>query len=115
MLRASLRPSSGATTTAVAASGLPPELGDSSAVSRVRAGRPTRCGAECMRMYLHPALSFHGVCRDAFTLLVNVAASEADVNLQMHMGTWEPTKRMAVLTHSGRGHLNCLNARSRGF
>jgi hypothetical protein len=34
-------PSSGATTTAVAASGLPSELGDSSAVGRGRAG-PTR-------------------------------------------------------------------------
>jgi hypothetical protein len=37
MFRASSCPSSGATTTAVAASGLPPELGDSSAVGRVRA------------------------------------------------------------------------------
>ena len=40
MLRASSCPSSGATTTAVAASGLPSELGDSSAVGRGRAGRP---------------------------------------------------------------------------
>ena len=38
MFRASSRPSSGATTTAVAASGLPSELGDSSAVGRGRAG-----------------------------------------------------------------------------
>ena len=38
MFRASLRPSSGATTTAVAASGLPSERGDSSAVGRGRAG-----------------------------------------------------------------------------
>jgi hypothetical protein len=36
------RPSSGATTTAVAASGLPSELGDSSAVGRGRAGRSAR-------------------------------------------------------------------------
>ena len=40
MFRASSRPSSGATTTTVAASGLPSELGDSSAVGRGRAGRP---------------------------------------------------------------------------
>jgi len=38
VLRASSLPSSGATTTAVAASGLPSELGDSSAVGRGRAG-----------------------------------------------------------------------------
>jgi len=38
MFRASLCPSSGATTTAVAASGLQSELGDSSAVGRGRAG-----------------------------------------------------------------------------
>ena len=36
MFRASSRPSSGATTTAVAASGLPSERGDSSAVGRSR-------------------------------------------------------------------------------
>ena len=42
MFRASSRPSSGATTTAVAVSGLPSELGDSSAVGRGRAGRPAR-------------------------------------------------------------------------
>ena len=42
MFRASLYPSSGATTTAVAASGLPSVRGDSSAVGRGRAGpRPT--------------------------------------------------------------------------
>jgi hypothetical protein len=40
MFRASSCPSSGATTTAVAASGLPSELGDSSAVGRGQAGRP---------------------------------------------------------------------------
>ena len=40
MFRASSCPSSGATTTAVAASGLPSELGDSNAVVRGRAGRP---------------------------------------------------------------------------
>jgi hypothetical protein len=38
MFRVSSCPSSGATTTAVAASGLPSELGDSSAVDRGRAG-----------------------------------------------------------------------------
>ena len=38
MFRASSCPSSRATTTAVAASGLPSELGDSSAVGRSRAG-----------------------------------------------------------------------------
>jgi len=43
MFRAFTCPSSGATKTAVAASGLPSELGDSSAVGRGRAGRPTRC------------------------------------------------------------------------
>jgi hypothetical protein len=42
MFRASSCPSSGAITTAVAASGLPLELGDSSAVGRGRAGRPAR-------------------------------------------------------------------------
>jgi len=40
MFQASLCPSSGATTTAVAASGLPSELDDSSAVGRSRTGRP---------------------------------------------------------------------------
>jgi len=40
MFRASSCPSSRATTTAVAASGLPSELSDSSAVGRGRAGRP---------------------------------------------------------------------------
>jgi len=39
MFRTSSCPSSGATTTAVAASGLLSELGDSSAVGRGRAGR----------------------------------------------------------------------------
>ena len=42
MFRASSRPSSGATTTAVAASGLPSELGDSSVLVVVGAGRPVR-------------------------------------------------------------------------
>jgi len=42
MFRASSFPSSGATTNAVAASGLPSELGDSSVVGRSRAGRPAR-------------------------------------------------------------------------
>jgi len=40
MFRASSCPSSGATTTAAAASGLPSELGDSSADGRGRTGRP---------------------------------------------------------------------------
>ena len=40
MFRASSCPSSGATAIAVAAYGLPSELGDSSAVGRGRAGRP---------------------------------------------------------------------------
>ena len=40
MFRASSCPSLGATITAVAASGLTSELGDSSAVGRGRAGRP---------------------------------------------------------------------------
>jgi len=40
MFRATSCPSSGATTTAVAASGLPLERGGSSAVGRGRAGRP---------------------------------------------------------------------------
>jgi hypothetical protein len=42
MFRAPSCPSSGATTTAVAASGLPSERGDSSAVGRGRAGRYVR-------------------------------------------------------------------------
>jgi len=42
MFRASSCPSSGATTTAVEASGLPSERGDSSAVGRGRAGRYVR-------------------------------------------------------------------------
>jgi hypothetical protein len=42
MFRASSCPSSGATTTALADSGLPSELGDSSAVVHDRAGRPAR-------------------------------------------------------------------------
>jgi hypothetical protein len=42
MFRASSCPSSGATTTEVAGSGLPSELGDSSAVGCGRADRPDR-------------------------------------------------------------------------
>jgi len=42
MFRASSCPSSGATTTAVAASGLPSEIGDSRVAGRGRAGRPAR-------------------------------------------------------------------------
>ena len=40
-------PSSGAIKTAVAASGLPSELGDSSAVGRGRAGRPDQNQQHC--------------------------------------------------------------------
>jgi hypothetical protein len=47
MFRASLRPSSGATIIAVAASGLPSELGESSAVSRGRAGRADHDQQHC--------------------------------------------------------------------
>jgi len=43
MFRASSCPSSGATTTAVAASGLPSELGDSSAVGHGRASQFITC------------------------------------------------------------------------
>jgi hypothetical protein len=42
MFRASSCPSLGATTTAAAASGLPSEIGDSSAAGHGRAGRPAR-------------------------------------------------------------------------
>jgi hypothetical protein len=47
MFRASLCPSSGAKTTAVVASGLPSELGDSSVVGRGRAGRPEHDQRHC--------------------------------------------------------------------
>jgi hypothetical protein len=47
MFRASSCPSSGATTTAVAASGLQSELGDNSAVGRGRAGRPYHDQQHC--------------------------------------------------------------------
>jgi hypothetical protein len=47
MFQASSCPSSGATTTAVAASGLPSELGDSSYVGRCRAGRPDHDQQHC--------------------------------------------------------------------
>ena len=47
MFWASSCPSSGATTTAVAASGLPSELGDSSAVGRGRAGWPDQDQQHC--------------------------------------------------------------------
>jgi hypothetical protein len=47
MFRSSLCLSSGATTTAVAASGLPLEHGDSSAVGRGRAGRPDHDQQHC--------------------------------------------------------------------
>jgi hypothetical protein len=55
MSRASSRPSSGATTTAVAASGLPSELGDSSAVGRGRADRqagPTTTNSTAITTFL---------------------------------------------------------------
>jgi hypothetical protein len=47
MFRAFSCPSSGATTSAVAASGFPSELGDSSAVGRGRAGRPDHDQQHC--------------------------------------------------------------------
>ena len=47
MFRAPSCPSSGATTTAVAASGLPSELSDSSFVGRGRAGRPDHDQQHC--------------------------------------------------------------------
>ena len=47
MFRVSSCPSSGATTTAVAASGLSSELGGSSAVGRGRAGRPNHDQQHC--------------------------------------------------------------------
>jgi hypothetical protein len=47
MFQASSCPSSGATTTAVAASGLPLELGDSSAVGRGRADWPDHDQQHC--------------------------------------------------------------------
>ena len=54
MFRASSCPSSGATTTAVAASGLPSELGDS-AVDRGRADRPDHDQQHC---YVHSVSNF---------------------------------------------------------
>jgi len=47
MFRAFSCPSSGATTTAVAASGLPSEVGDSSAVGRGRASRTDQDQQHC--------------------------------------------------------------------
>jgi len=47
MFRAYSCPSSGATTTAVAASGLPSELGGNSAVGRSLAGRPDHDQQHC--------------------------------------------------------------------
>jgi hypothetical protein len=47
MFQASLCPSSGAKATPVAASGLPLELGDSSAVGRGRVGRPDHDQQHC--------------------------------------------------------------------
>jgi len=53
MFRASSCPSSGATTTAVAASGLPSELGDSSSVGRGRAGQPDHDQQHCCQLKEH--------------------------------------------------------------
>ena len=64
MCRASLRPSSGATT-AVAASGLLSELGNSSAVGRGRAGRPDHEQQHC---HLHAPM----VKREAATAVVEL-------------------------------------------
>jgi hypothetical protein len=47
MFRTSSRPSPGATTTAVAASGLPSQRGGSGAVGRGRAGRPDHDQQHC--------------------------------------------------------------------
>jgi hypothetical protein len=55
MFRASSRPSSGATTSAVGASGLPSELGDSSAVGSGRAGSAGRSDNDQQHCY-HQAL-----------------------------------------------------------
>jgi hypothetical protein len=55
MFRASSCPSSGATTTAVAASILPPELGDSSAVGRGLTDRPTKYLTEIKYMQQSPS------------------------------------------------------------
>ena len=52
MFRASSCPSSEATTTAVAASGLPSERGDWSAVGRGRAGRPDHDQQRCYHQAL---------------------------------------------------------------
>ena len=52
MFRASSCPSSGAKTTAVAASGLPSEIGDGSAVGRVRAGRADHDQQHCYHQSL---------------------------------------------------------------
>jgi len=53
MFRASTCPPSGATTTAVAASGLPPELGDSSAVGCGQADRLDHHQQHCYHQALH--------------------------------------------------------------
>jgi len=58
MIRASSCSSSGATTTAVAASGLPSELGDSCAVGRGRSGRPDHDQQQCY----HQAHNLKCVC-----------------------------------------------------
>jgi hypothetical protein len=65
MFRASSCPLSGATTTAVAASGLPSELGDSSAVGRGRAGRPDHDQHHCY----HAAVLTNVLAQESLTLL----------------------------------------------
>ena len=73
MFRASSCPSSGATTTAVAASGLPSELGDSSAVGRGRA-RPDHDQQHC---YYHaPKVKPEAATAVVELLIMGVRTSE---------------------------------------
>jgi hypothetical protein len=76
MFRASSCPSSGATTTAVAASGLPSERGDSGAVGRVRAGyhRPDHDQQHC---YHHaPTVKPEGATAVVELLMMGVRTPE---------------------------------------